>query len=240
MKVIIVKNLSKKFRIRNYHTLFEYLNHLFSTRTLYKKISVINNISFKIEKGKFVGVLGKNASGKTTLLKILAGISIPSGGACEIKLTTNSVIELGVGFNDELTARDNTYLYGVLLGLSREQINKKFKEIFEFADLRGFENVQLKKFSSGMKARLAFSIMRINDAKILLIDEIFAVGDVDFYKKCINYFSYFKKNGGTMLLASHDLEILKKFCDELIVINNGKATHYKSVTEGIKKYLESN
>ncbi len=239
MKAIKVKELNKEFKLKNYNTLFEYLHTLIKRKKLAKKIPVLKNINFEIEKNKFVALIGKNGSGKSTLLKNLAGLSPINSGEIHINGEVKTLIELGVGFNDELSALDNIYTYGVLIGLKRSFIKKQISSIISFADLEGYERTPLKKFSSGMKGRLAFSVLRLKKADIMLIDEVFAIGDQSFEKKSLKYFKDFKKKRGTVLLATHNLYLVKEFCDEVLVLHKGRLKKFKSVEEGINFYLSN-
>ena len=239
MNIIQVNELTKNFKFKEYSSLFEYLHLTIKRKPVDRKLEVLKNVSFQIKKNSYVGLLGKNGSGKSTLIKILEGVSPATSGEIEIKGSLNSLIELGVGFNDELIAIDNIYLYGSLLGLKKKLITDKIHKIISFAGLNGYEYIHLKKFSSGMKARLAFSVLSLKKADILLIDEVFAVGDKSFEKKCLAYFNKFKQKRGTVLLATHNLELVKHVCDEVLVLHKGRLKQFKSVEEGIKFYLST-
>ena len=188
-------------------------------RTIEKQ-HALKNISINIKKGEFFGIVGRNGSGKSTLLKILAGIYQPTKG----KVYTNGrlvpFIELGVGFNPELTGRENVYLSASLLGFSQREVDRMYKSIVEFAELEKFMDQKLKNYSSGMQVRLAFSVAVRADADILLIDEVLAVGDADFQRKCFDYFKKLKKDKKTVVFVSHDMGAIREYCDEVVLIED--------------------
>lgn len=189
----------------------------------FKEQKVLNGLDFDIKKGEFVGIVGRNGSGKSTLLKTLAGIYYPQQGEITIDGTLIPFIELGVGFNPELTGRENVYLNGAMLGFSNQEINKMYNEIWRFAELEQFQNQKLKNYSSGMQVRLAFSIAIRARGDILLLDEVLAVGDAAFQQKCNDYFASLHGNQ-TVILVTHSMENVTKFCDRAILIENGKIT----------------
>lgn len=188
----------------------------------YEVQQVLKGLDFEIEKGDFFGIVGRNGSGKSTLLKTLAGIYAPDKGAVQINGTLVPFIELGVGFNPELTGRENVFLNGALLGFSREEMEAMYEDIVEFAELEKFMDQKLKNYSSGMQVRLAFSIAIRADADILLLDEILAVGDEAFQRKCYTYFKQLKKNKKTVILVTHDMDSVRKYCTKAIFIKEGK------------------
>ena len=188
----------------------------------YKEQKVLKGLSFDIKKGEFVGIVGRNGSGKSTLLKILAGIYYPEKGNITINGSLIPFIELGVGFNPELTGRENVYLNGALLGFSNNEMDKIYNEIWEFAELKEFQDQKLKNYSSGMQVRLAFSIAIRAHGDILLLDEVLAVGDAAFQQKCNDYFMELKHAHQTVILVTHAMENVRKFCDRAILIDDGK------------------
>ena len=193
----------------------------------------LKDISFEVKKGEFFGIVGRNGSGKSTLLKILAGIYQPSKGNVDINGRLVPFIELGVGFNPELTGRENVYLNGALLGFSRREIQNKYNNIVTFAELERFMDQKLKNYSSGMQVRLAFSVATVlADSDILLIDEVLAVGDASFQRKCFEYFKSIKKLQKTVIFVSHDMNAIKEYCDRGIVIDNSRMI-YSGGTEKI-------
>lgn len=187
----------------------------------FKTQKVLKGLDFEIKKGEFVGIVGRNGSGKSTLLKILAGIYYPGKGKITINGNLVPFIELGVGFNPELSGRENVYLNGALLGFSNEEMDKMYDEIWKFAELEDFQDQKLKNYSSGMQVRLAFSIAIRAKGDILVLDEVLAVGDAAFQEKCNEYFASLHGNQ-TVILVTHSMEAVEKFCDRAILINDGK------------------
>lgn len=221
--VISVKNLHKSFKLpteRAWGLKQAIFNRLKGIKG-YKEQKVLNNISFNIHRNEFVGIVGRNGSGKSTLLKTLAKIYFPEKGSIEINGSLIPFIELGVGFNPDLTGRENIYLNGALLGFSNKDMDSMYDEIVDFAELRDFMDQKLKNYSSGMQVRLAFSIAIRAKGDILLLDEVLAVGDAAFQQKCTDYFTKIKGNQ-TVVLVTHDMRSVTEFCDRAILIENGK------------------
>lgn len=187
-----------------------------------KKQKVLNGISFNIHKGDFFGIVGKNGSGKSTLLKIIAGVYQPTTGSVGVNGSLTPFIELGVGFNPELSGRDNVYLNGALLGFDRTAMNLLYDDIVEFAELHDAMDKKLKNYSSGMQVRLAFSIAVKAKKDILIFDEVLAVGDEAFQRKCLDVFERYKAEGQTVVLVTHDMETVKNFCNKAVIIEAGK------------------
>ena len=187
----------------------------------YKEQHVLKDISFEVEKGDFFGIVGRNGSGKSTLLKIISEIYVPEKGTVTIDGQLVSVIELGVGFNPELTGRENVYMNGAMLGFSTEEIDTMYDDIVEFAELEEFMNQKLKNYSSGMQVRLAFSVAIKAQGDILILDEVLAVGDEAFQRKCNDYFMERKKSGKTTILVTHDMNAVKKYCNKAVLIEDG-------------------
>lgn len=221
--VISVKNLHKSFRLpteRAGGLKNAIFNRLKGVKG-YKEQKVLNGISFDIHQNEFVGIVGRNGSGKSTLLKTLAKIYFPEKGELTVNGTLVPFIELGVGFNPELSGRENVYLNGALLGFSNKEMDTMYDEIVDFAELRPFMDQKLKNFSSGMQVRLAFSIAIRAKGDILLLDEVLAVGDAEFQKKCNDYFAAIKGKQ-TVILVTHDMNNVRTFCDRAILIDDGK------------------
>lgn len=221
--VISVKNLHKSFRLpteRAWGLKQAIFNRLKGIKG-YKEQKVLNGINFNIYRNEFVGIVGRNGSGKSTLLKTLAKIYFPEKGSIEIVGNLIPFIELGVGFNPELSGRENIYLNGALLGFSNKEMDSMYDEIVDFAELRPFMDQKLKNYSSGMQVRLAFSIAIRAKGDILLLDEVLAVGDAAFQQKCNDYFESIKGKQ-TVVLVTHSMENITKFCDRAILIENGK------------------
>lgn len=187
----------------------------------YREQHVLKDISFEVEKGDFFGIVGRNGSGKSTLLKIISQIYVPEKGTVTIDGKLVSFIELGVGFNPELTGRENVYMNGAMLGFTTEEIDGMYDDIVEFAELKDFMNQKLKNYSSGMQVRLAFSVAIKAQGDILILDEVLAVGDEAFQRKCNDYFMERKKSGKTTILVTHDMAAVKKYCNKAVLIEHG-------------------
>jgi ABC-2 type transport system ATP-binding protein len=181
----------------------------------------LRDISFEIKKGEFFGIIGRNGSGKSTLLKILAGIYQPTAGQVHTDGKLVPFIELGVGFNPELTGRENVYLNGAMLGFSAKEIDARYKKVVEFSELERFMDQKLKNYSSGMQVRLAFAVATQAEADILLVDEVLAVGDADFQSKCFKYFKELKRLKKTVVFVTHDMDAVREYCDRAILIEGG-------------------
>ena len=207
-----------------------------------KKITqkVLDGISFNIKKGEFFGIVGRNGSGKSTLLKILAGVYSPNKGSISINGSLTPFIELGVGFNPELSGRDNVYLNGALLGFSKKEMDTMYDDIVMFAELEDFMGQKLKNYSSGMQVRLAFSVAIRAKSDILLIDEVLAVGDANFQKKCIETFDDLKAQGRTIIFITHSMGYVREFCDRVAVINDGKLLYEGEPEHAIDIYNKIN
>lgn len=207
----------------------------------YKEQHVLKDISFKVEKGDFFGIVGRNGSGKSTLLKIISQIYTPEKGTVKVNGTLIPFIELGVGFNPELTGRENIYLNGALLGFSKDEISAMYDEIVEFAELEEFMDQKLKNYSSGMQVRLAFSIAIKAQGDILVLDEVLAVGDEAFQRKCDDFFSKIKKDKSkTVILVTHSMSSVRKYCNKAIMINNGEVSSLGSIDEVVEAYTQLN
>lgn len=204
----------------------------------YKEQKVLNGLDFEIKKGEFIGIVGRNGSGKSTLLKILAGIYYPQKGEIVVDGTLVPFIELGVGFNPELTGRENVYMNGALLGFSNEEMDAMYDDIWDFAELKDFQDQKLKNYSSGMQVRLAFSIAIRARGDILLLDEVLAVGDAAFQKKCEDYFNELKNKNQTVILVTHSMENIRKFCNRAILIEKGKIIESGSPKKVANAYLK--
>lgn len=198
----------------------------------------LKGISFDVKQGEFFGIVGRNGSGKSTLLKLLAEIYQPTKGEVGIAGRLVPFIELGVGFNPELTGRENVYLNGALLGFSKKEIDERYDDIVEFAELEDFMDQKLKNYSSGMQVRLAFSVATRADADILLIDEVLAVGDADFQRKCFNYFKQLKQQKKTIVFVSHDMGAINEYCDRAILIDDGKVKVQGTAKDVSEEYLK--
>jgi lipopolysaccharide transport system ATP-binding protein len=239
MSAIVVDNISKRFRIPHEKktTVFQNVVGLIKRQFSYEEFWALKNVSFEVKKGEALGIIGKNGSGKSTLLKILARVLYPDSGSVAISGKVASFLELGVGFQPELTARENVYIYSSILGLSRRQVDRIYDDIFDFAELRKFENMKLKNFSSGMYLRLAFSTAINAIPDTLLIDEVFAVGDETFQKKCGDKMNQFNADGKTIVFVSHALNIVKALCQRTILLNEGQIVTMGDSEKVIGAYL---
>jgi len=206
----------------------------------YERQHVLDNVSFEIKKGEFFGIVGRNGSGKSTLLKLLAGIYDPNAGSVTVNGKLTPFIELGVGFNPELTGRENVYLNGALLGFSRREMDGMYDEIVGFAELERFMDQKLKNYSSGMQVRLAFSIAIRAKSDILLIDEVLAVGDEAFQRKCMEYFVQLKQRKQTVVFVTHDMGQVRRFCDRAIYVETGKIIANGPTAEIAELYTTKN
>lgn len=234
---IKLTNVSKKFKIphEKRDTLKEsFIN--FYRRREYIDLDALKDVDLEVNEGEFLGIIGRNGSGKSTLLKLLANIYTPTSGDIKIDGEISPFLELGVGFNGDLSARENIYLNGVILGMSRPQIDSMYKNIVQFAELEDYMEMKLKNFSSGMQMRLAFAIASSANADVYLCDEILAVGDREFQKKCLKVFEDLKNQGKTIVLVSHDLDLVEKFCDRAVLLEKGKVVKDGKASEVIEHY----
>jgi len=239
MSAIIVDNVAKKFRIPHEKktTVFQNIIGLIKRQFDYEEFWALKNVSFEVNKGEVFGIIGRNGSGKSTLLKIMARVLYPDSGSVAMDGKVASFLQLGVGFQPELTARENVYLYSSILGLSRKQVDKVYDDILDFAELKKFENMKLKNFSSGMNVRLAFSTAIYAVPDTLLIDEVLAVGDEAFRKKCRARMDQFKTEGKTIVFVSHALEAVKELCQRTMLLNHGRIVTMGDTEKVISNYL---
>jgi len=238
---IKVSNLSKTFILphEKQDSLKGALMNIFSSKT-FETQDVLEGLDLEIKKGEFFGIVGKNGSGKSTLLKLMAGIYTPTEGNIEVRGSLIPFIELGVGFNPELSGRENVFLNGALLGFTRKQMSAMYEEIVDFAELERFMDQKLKNYSSGMQVRLAFSIAIRADSDILLLDEVLAVGDEAFQKKCYNFFNELKKKKKTVVLVTHDMGSVRRFCSKALLIENGEIKVIGSPADVSSQYTLDN
>ena len=235
---IRVKDLTKKYKL--YQKRSERLANVLGKEKNIKEFYALKGVSFEINKGECVGIIGHNGAGKSTLLKLLTGVAFPTSGEIEINGRLASMLELGSGFNPELTGMENIYFNGSLNGLTKEEIDGKLKEIFDFADIGNFIEQPVKNYSSGMFARLAFAVAINVDPDILIVDEILSVGDVGFQVKCMEKFNEFKKKGKTILYVSHGLGTVKKFCDRAIWLQKGEVVDDGNSVIVVERYYNLN
>lgn len=223
MPAVVVDHVSKSFQLprERVHTLKERALHPFR-RSRHDRLDALRDVSFAVEPGEFFGIVGRNGSGKSTLLKCMAGIYRLDGGAIYMNGRVSTFIELGVGFNPDLAARDNVILNGIMLGLTPAEARRRYEQVIEFAELEEFQDLKLKNYSSGMHVRLAFSVMIQVDADILLIDEVLAVGDASFQQKCFEVFQDMRDRGKTILFVTHDMSAVKRFCHRALLMERGE------------------
>lgn len=237
---IKVDHISKTFKLpHERHTSIKSALINFGKRNRgYEQQQVLKDIDFDIKKGEFFGIVGRNGSGKSTLLKLIAGIYTPNSGMITVHGSLTPFIELGVGFNPELSGRENVLLNGALLGFSRKEMEAMYEDIVAFAELERFMDQKLKNYSSGMQVRLAFSIAIRARSDILLLDEVLAVGDAIFQKKCYDYFKELKKLKKTVILVSHDTAALLEFCDKAILVESGEIVAKGNISSIINEYTD--
>ena len=246
-----VTNLSKRYRIggqqgsyRKYKTLRESLTERLHRAFRHKKggghkyIWALKDINFEVKKGEALGIIGPNGAGKSTLLKILSRITKPTTGKAEVFGRVGSLLEVGTGFHPELTGRENIYLNGAILGMSRAEIDRRFDEIVDFSGVEKFIDTPVKHYSSGMYLRLAFSVAAHLEPEILIIDEVLAVGDAKFQKKCLGKMGKVAKEGRTVIFVSHNMGAIDKLCQSGMVIKHGEVLYIGSQTEAITQYLK--
>jgi ABC-type polysaccharide/polyol phosphate transport system ATPase subunit len=240
LPVVVARSVGKTFRVpeERVHTLKERALHP-RRRIGYRTFRALNEISFAVNRGEFFGIAGRNGSGKSTLLKCLAGIYASEGDIwCRGRLST--FIELGVGFNPDLAARDNVVMNGIMMGLSPREARKRYESVIDFAELAEFEDLKLKNYSSGMHVRLAFAVAIQVDADILLIDEVLAVGDAAFQQKCFDVFHRMRHEGKTIVFVTHDMGSMNRFCHRALLLEQGSIVHLGSPEEVGDRYLEIN
>ena len=241
--VVTVEHVSKTFKLphEKHSSLKSMLISRFKgSKQSYELQKALHDVSFEVRKGDFFAIVGRNGSGKSTLLKMLAGIYTPSSGQINVDGRLTPFIELGVGFNAELSGRENVFLNGALLGFSRKEMEAMYDDIVEFAELKRFMDQKLKNYSSGMQVRLAFSIAIRAKGDILLLDEVLAVGDSAFQQKCFNYFEELKADKKTVVFVSHDMSAITRFCDRAVYIEEGKLIMDGTAAEVADLYVEKN
>lgn len=221
---IKVDNLSKTFKLphEKQNSVKGIITSFGKRKKTFEIQQALKDVSFEIKEGEFFGIVGRNGSGKSTLLKLLAGIYTPTAGSVQVNGTLTPFIELGVGFSPELTGRENVFLNGALLGFNRTEMARMYKDIVAFAELEKFMDQKLKNYSSGMQVRLAFSIAIRAKSKILLLDEVLAVGDEAFQKKCTEYFREMKNKRQTVILVTHDMGSVTEYCDRAMLVSDGE------------------
>ncbi len=237
--IVEARNLCKNFRL--YHekrnTLYENIAGFFSGQKSFEDFAALKNVSFDVQKGETLGIIGGNGSGKSTLLKVIANILRPDKGVVHVRGRITPFLELGVGFQENLTAVENIEVYGAILGFSPGEMRRRTEEILDFAELQKFRDTKIKNFSSGMYVRLAFSTAIQCDPEILLVDEVLAVGDMAFQQKCFDVFNKYRNEGKTILLVTHDLSAVRRFCDKTLLMRNGEVAAFGPADEVIDAYV---
>ncbi len=238
---IRVEDLHKSFHIPTHRvdSLKERAVHPFASRE-YRELHALDGVSFEIRQGEFFGIVGRNGSGKSTLLKLLASIYRADSGRIQIAGRMAPFIELGVGFNQELTARENILLNGVMMGLTPAEVRGREEDVIDFAELEEFADLKLKNYSSGMLVRLAFSVMLQADADVLLIDEVLAVGDASFQQKCADAFHDMKAEGKTIVLVTHDMGSVEQYCHRAMLLGDGHVRYVGAPSDAAREYLKLN
>jgi lipopolysaccharide transport system ATP-binding protein len=251
---IVAEGLSKRYRLGNgahrYGRLTESLSTAFAApfRKLVGRgapspsegiLWALKDVSFEVEVGEAVGIIGRNGAGKTTLLKLLSRITEPTEGHAVLRGSVGALLEVGTGFHPELTGKENVYLNGAILGMSRQQIGKRFDEIVEFAEVGGFLDTPVKRYSSGMQVRLAFAVAAHLEPEILIVDEVLAVGDVAFQRKCLGKLSDVRSEGRTVLFVSHNMSIVSRLCDNGIWLDSGRVVMQGPMEDVVRQYLAS-
>lgn len=236
--MIVLENISKVFRIphETTKTLFHKILSLSKQAYTYEDLYAVKNVNLRVAEGEFLGIIGRNGSGKSTLLRVIAGIYQPTAGTVQVNQEISPLLELGLGFDNSFSCRDNIYVYGALLGFSRKQMQRKVEEILRFAELERFGDAKLDMLSSGMRTRLAFAIAVQSFAPIVLVDEVLAVGDKIFKEKCRAVFQRLKAEGRTVVLVSHDPGAIQEYCTRVVVMNDGALLRDGNAAEMIQYY----
>lgn len=232
-------NVTKHFRLQEGQSLREFLPMFFRRKGFSEPFYALRNVSFSIDRGEVVGIVGRNGSGKSTILKLIAGVTAPSEGEVRVLGRVSPLIELGAGFHPDLTGRENIHMNASILGMSAREIEARFKEIVDFAELHEFVDTPVKRYSSGMYVRLGFAVAVHANPEILLIDEVLSVGDAYFQEKCLARMEDFKKQGVTIVVVSHSMELVRDFCDRVLIIDHGRLVDQGPPDAMVQEYLES-
>ncbi|MGI0056352.1 MAG: ABC transporter ATP-binding protein [Nitrosarchaeum sp.] len=235
---IELKNVSKTFDINSQKGVFSLLHKAKSERRTLKRLAALENISFTVQKGETVGVMGLNGQGKTTLLKIIAGIYKPDSGTVTVHGKLAPLLQVGTGFNNELNASENIIIYGMLLGFKKKEIQQKIDKIIRFAELEKFRHMKLKNYSSGMRARLGFATALEIEPDVMLVDKVLSVGDQAFREKSYNAFLAFKKNNKTIVFTAHSNTLISELSDRVILIDKGKIVKIGKAEDVLPVYKE--
>jgi ABC-type polysaccharide/polyol phosphate transport system ATPase subunit len=238
MSLIEVDNVSKAFRIPSVHrqTIREHLLGMFEPRR-FQQLQVLDGVSIEVRRGEALGIMGRNGSGKSTLLKIVCGVFLPDQGRVSTRAAITPILELGVGWNPELDAVDNVLLIGSVMGLSLQQIRRSMDEILAFAELERFANLKLMHYSSGMSARLGYAVAFQAVREVLVLDEIFAVGDAGFRERCEDRYRQLRSLGHTVIVVSHDPRIISTFCDRAVLLDGGHIVMDSGASDVADRYV---
>lgn len=241
MNMIEVKNVTMRFRMSDepINSLKEIFTTAVKGRLRFNEFMALNDVSFNLEKGKTLGLIGHNGAGKSTTLKVISGILKPTSGSVVTRGNIVPMLELGAGFDLELTGKENIYLNGAILGYSKEYLESKYEEIVDFAEIREFIDMPIRNYSSGMMARLAFSIASVVQPEILIVDEILAVGDAAFQEKSLSRMKELMSGGATVLFVSHDIEKIEEMCDEVVWLEKGKIVKTGPAKQICEEYKNS-
>ncbi|AYB31320.1 ABC transporter ATP-binding protein [Chryseolinea soli] len=244
MKPILeIQNVSKLFKLHHrglpYLSLRDRISGVFKKTDEIEEFWALNDVSFSVEAGESIGIIGRNGAGKSTLLKILSRITLPTKGRIIVRGRIASLLEVGTGFHQELTGRENIFMNGSILGMKKTEINKRFDEIVDFSGTERFLDTQLKHYSSGMQLRLAFAVAAHLEPEILIVDEVLSVGDAEFQKKCMGRMKHLSESEGrTVLFVSHQLEAVTRLCSKVIQLEAGKVSFQGNASEGVSRYLK--
>ncbi len=222
LNAIEFEHVSKRFQLREGGTLREFVPAFLKGRGWSPPFYALQDVSFTVARGESVGIIGRNGSGKSTILKLMAGVMAPTDGEIEVCGRVSPLIELGAGFHPDLTGRENVFMNAAILGMSNKQVRDKFNEIISFAELWKFVDTPVKRYSSGMYIRLGFSVAIHCSPEILLVDEVLSVGDAAFQEKCLEKMRDFQAQGVTIVLVSHGLDVIEKFCDRALLLDGGR------------------
>ena len=230
--------VSKRFQLQEGRTLREFVHALLRGRAWSPPFHALRDVSFRVARGETMGIIGRNGSGKSTVLKLIAGVTAPSEGEIFVYGRVSPLIELGAGFHPDLTGRENVFLNASILGMSRKEVLARFDEIISFAELWEFVDTPVKRYSSGMYIRLGFSVAVHSHPEILLVDEVLAVGDAAFQEKCLAKMQEFRSQGVTIVLVSHSMELVEEFCERALLLNGGGVLADGAPTEVVKRYTD--
>lgn len=231
-------NVSKRFQLQEGQTLREFIPLLFRGKAFSEPFYALRDVSFTIDRGETVGIIGRNGSGKSTILKLIAGVMAPTEGEVCVRGRVSPLIELGAGFHPDLTGRENVHLNALILGMKSREIREQFDSIVDFSELREFIDTPVKRYSSGMYMRLGFAVAVHSNPEILLVDEVLSVGDAHFQEKCLEKMHEFQRRNVSIVVVSHSMELVRRFCNRVILIDHGRLVADGAPDEAIARYEE--